>query len=174
MQLCCATTSGCLKFDSCACPARPWPCRLWCILAHTRARGIGAAAASTCAHSNGPSAAPDAACARSQPLTPRIAFSAAGAPRTAAQIGAAVATGGAIAAGTTKLRQKRGAGAGVEVWNTLVDADGPTDFDPQALAPIRGRFGDAPEVVEGIKQAYFSYLLVRPPHAACRRARMAA
>jgi hypothetical protein len=85
----------------------------------------------------------------------------AGAPAHAVQIAATVALGGAVAAGGVKAKKLRGTGAGTEFWNALVDAEDPSDPDPQIAANVRQRFGESPEMLEGIKQAYFSYLLVR-------------
>ena len=73
----------------------------------------------------------------------------------------AVAAGGAVTYAGARVKTKRGYGAGVEAWNALVDAEDPSAVDKEAFSTIRERFGQSPEVVDGIKKAYFSYLMVR-------------
>jgi hypothetical protein len=73
---------------------------------------------------------------------------------------AAVAVGGGVAYGASKVQQKRESAAGAELWNVLATADDPTSLDAQATQSLRQRFGTSAEALAGIKKAYFSYLSV--------------
>lgn len=87
----------------------------------------------------------------------------AGAARTAASGVAAVGVGGAVAYAGSKVTAQRGTGAGVELWNTIADAENPEVLDADAAAAIRKRYGKTSRSVPGIKSTYFNYLIVRRP-----------
>ena len=75
----------------------------------------------------------------------------------------AVAVGGAVTYAGARVKTKRGYGAGVEAWNTLCDAEDPAALDTAAFASVRERYGQSPEVTDGLKKAYSAYLMVRSP-----------
>jgi hypothetical protein len=74
---------------------------------------------------------------------------------------AAVAVGGVVSYGASKVQQRRESAAGAELWNVLATADDPTSLDAQATQSLRERFGSSSAALAGIKKAYFSYLSVR-------------
>jgi hypothetical protein len=67
-----------------------------------------------------------------------------------------------VAYGASGLKQQRGESAGVELWNALSTADDPSTLPVDIATSIRSRFGNTPEVLDGIKKAYYAYLSVRP------------
>ena len=65
-----------------------------------------------------------------------------------------------MTAGATTGAKKRSAAAGVELWNSLAEADDPTHLDDAVVASIKERFGGNVEAQDGVKQAYSAYLQV--------------
>ena len=85
----------------------------------------------------------------------------AGTARTAVSGVAAVGVGGAVAYAGSQVTQKRGVGAGVELWNAMAESEDPEQLDEEAIAAIMKRYGKTPQSVPGISSTYFNYLMVR-------------
>lgn len=72
----------------------------------------------------------------------------------------AAVAGATVTAGAAAGAKKRSAAAGVELWNSIAEADDPTLPDVGVFESIKERFGENADAQAGVKQAYSAYLQV--------------
>jgi hypothetical protein len=77
-----------------------------------------------------------------------------------ATAGAAAVAGAAVTGVAVAGNKKRAAAAGVELWNSIAEADDPTLLDGAVAESIKSRFQGNAEAQAGVKQAYAAYLQV--------------
>jgi hypothetical protein len=75
--------------------------------------------------------------------------------------GAAAVAGATVMAGAVSGHKKRSQAAGVELWNSIAQADDPTTLNEGLAGSINERFGGSADAHAGIKQAYSAYLQAR-------------